>query len=223
MKINRVIIRTTGLFSMMLLSIFSYAQKTISEGILTYNISTSSSQAQADPLSGATSTVYLKGTLSRTDMLSPLGKETTIYDAKAGTGVILKEYSGQKLMITLTKENWISQNNKYEGINFVNTSETKKIAGYNCLKAIGKLKDGSTITVYYAPDITVNNKEYNQTFKNLPGLPVQYEFENGNLKFQYLLASANFSSVQVSKFDSPKAGYRVMTYDESRQGKKEGN
>jgi GLPGLI family protein len=209
---------------MTMLSAFSFAQKTISEGTIVYNISTQSNNksSQADPLAGATNTIYLKGGLSRTDMVSPLGKETTIYDAKTGSGVFLKEYSGQKLMITLTKDNWISHNKKFEGINFEITSETKSIAGYNCTKATAKLKDGSLMIVYYAQDINIINKEYNQIFKNLPGLPVQYEFESGKLKFKYSLASVNYAPVPVSKFDFPKSGYRVMTYDENREGKKEG-
>ena len=220
-----IIIRIAGLILMTMLSVFSYAQKTISEGTITYNISTQSDNksSQADPLSGATNTIYLKGSLSKTEMVSPLGKETTIYDAKTGSGVILKEYSGQKLMITLTKENWINQNKKFEGIVFINTSETKKIAGYNCTKATAKLKDGSEMIVYYTPEIIINNKEYNQIFKNLSGLAVQYEFENGKLKFKYTLASVDFGPLVVSKFDIPKSGYRIMTYDENRQGKKDEN
>ncbi len=198
----------------------TYAQKTISEGTFTYTISTQTENpSQTDPLSGATNTVSLKGSLSRTDMTSPLGKETTIYDEKNGTGIILKEYSGQKLMITLTKENWATINNKFDGINFISSNEIKTIAGFNCTKAIGKLHDGSTMVVYYAPDFIVINKNYNKIFKNLSGLPVQYEFQNGKLKFKYLLASINYGAVSVSKFDFPKSGYRIMSYDESRQGK----
>ena len=217
--------RITGLILMTMMNAFSYAQKTISEGTITYNISTQSDNksSQADPLSGATNTIYLKGSLSKTEMVSPLGKETTIYDAKTGSGVILKEYSGQKLMITLTKENWINQNKKFEGIVFVPTSETKKIAGYNCTKATAKLKDGSEMIVYYAPEVNINDKNYSQLFKNLPGLAVEYEFESGKLKFKYALASVDPGAVPVSKFDIPKSGYRVMTYDESRIGKKDAN
>ena len=48
-----------------------------------------------------TTTVYLKGNNSRTDMVSPLGKEITIFNSKSDNAVILKEFSGQKLMITL--------------------------------------------------------------------------------------------------------------------------
>ena len=224
MVINRFTLKLAGAaLSTFMISGLCNAQKIISEATLTYNISTRQDKLQADPLSGATNTIYLKGTISRTEMVSPLGKETTIYDTKTGTGVILKEYSGQKLMITLTRENWVSQNNKFEGITFTNTSETKIIGSYKCTKAIGKLKDGSIITVYYSPEIIINNKEYNQIFKNLSGLPVEYEFENGKMKFNYTLESANVGAVPNAKFDTPKAGYRVMSYDESRQGRKEGN
>ena len=205
------------------MSTFSYAQKTISEGTITYNISTQldNKSSQPDPLGGATNTIYLKGSLSKIETASSLGKETTIYDAKTGAGVVLKEYSGQKLMITLTKENWINQNKKFEGIVFVNTTETKKIAGYNCTKATAKLKDGSEMTVYYDPEINIKDKDFNQKFKNLPGLAIQYEFESGKMKFKYILASINLDPLQVSKFDIPKSGFRVMPYDENKQGKKD--
>lgn len=217
------IITVAEMLLMTFLHFFSYAQKTISEGTITYNISSQSENKlpQGDPLAGATNTLYLKGSLSRTDMISPLGKETTIYDEKNGLGVILKEYSGQKLMITLTRDNWISQNKKFEGIAFEITSERKSIVGYNCTKATAILKDGSVMTVYFAPDININNKDYNQAFKNLQGLPVQYEFKSGKMKFIYVLATIDLGPVPVAKFDFPKAGYRVMTYDENRQGKKE--
>src|SRR5207302_977465 len=185
-------------------------------------IQTGNSKPQmADALDGATTTVYLKGALSRTDMVSTLGNETTIHDSKTGNAVILKEYSGQKLMITLTGENWAAKNKKYDGVTFESTDETKTIAGYICKKATAKLKDGSTIVVYYTPDLNVMNKEYDQAFKNLPGLAMQYEFESGKLKFRYTVSKINFNPVQTAKFDFPKSGYRVMTYDENQQSKKQ--
>lgn len=215
-----IFFRTTIFLLSGIFSFNAYAQKTISEGTISYNLSSQSDNKSApDPLSGATNTIFLKGALSRADMVSALGKETTIYDAKLGTGAILKEYSGQKLMITLTKENWVNQNRKFEGIIFVNTAEIRNIAGFNCKKALGKLKDGSAITVFYATELSVNNKEYNETFKNLPGLPVEYEFQIGNLKFKYLLTGVDFGIIPAAKFDFPKAGYRVISYDENKKTK----
>ena len=121
-------------------------------------------------LDGATTTVYLKGNQSSTEMVSGLGSEATIYNAATGNGVILKDYSGQKLMITLTPQEWDKNNKKYEGITFENTGETADIAGFNCQKAIAKLKDGSSFTVYYTTDVNVSNKNYDYQFKTFRAL-----------------------------------------------------
>jgi hypothetical protein len=203
-----------------------YAQKTISEGTISYDILIQSKNDEtkvATGLNGAKTIIYLKGGLSRVDMSSSLGTETTIYNSKIGNAVILKEYSGQKLMITLTKENWETRNKKFEGITFIDGAETKIIEGYNCKYATAKLNDGSMLSVYYTPDLTVINKEFNQPFKNLSGFPMEYEIETKKLVFKYRLSELDFNPIPTSKFDYPKSGYRVMTYDENKKGKSEEN
>ncbi len=109
MKVYKSIIFFAGLF----LTLVSFGQKNLTDGTLIYNISveTGSNQPKmADMLDGATTTVYLKGDQSRTEMLSGLGSEATIHNATTGTGAILKDYSGQKLMITLTPQDWEKNN-----------------------------------------------------------------------------------------------------------------
>ena len=198
-----------------------FAQKAVSEATLSYNIAIqNATDAASTATTNAALTVYLKGSISRTDMTSSLGSEKTIYDAKAGTAVILKEYSGQKLMITLTKENWQEKNKKTRGVSFKELAEKKEILNYQCTKAIAKLNDGSTITVYYTKDLTVQNKEYDPLFKNLDGLPMQYEVESGKLKFTYTINKIDLNSIPQAKFDLPKTGYRVITYDENKLGNK---
>lgn len=213
MKICRIFFGLAVLF----FCSFSYAQKTLTEGTLVYNISveTGSNQPKmADMLDGATTTIYLSGNKSRTEMVSGLGSDATIFNATTGNGVILKDYSGQKLMITLTAEDWEKNNNKYQGITFENTGEISQIAGFSCQKAIAKLKDGSVFTVYYTKDVNVVNKDYDYQFKTLPGLPVQYEMQIGKMNFKFTLAKINYSSVSPSKFEIPSSGYRVLTYEE---------
>ncbi len=215
MKLFCAILLIAGIFS----SVNSFAQKNLLEGSLVYNISVETGSTQpkmADMLDGATTTVYLKGSLSRTEMVSGLGSEATIYNATTGSGVILKDYSAQKLMITLTPEDWSKNNKKYDGITFENTGETSAIAGFNCKKAIAKLEDGSSFTVYYTTDINVSNKDYDYQFKTLPGLAVQYEMQTGKMKFKFTLSKINYSIVPASKFEIPKSGYRVLTYEETK-------
>jgi GLPGLI family protein len=215
MKFHKAIFIISCLFSALICN----AQKTLSEGSIIYNISVETGSAEpkmADMLDGATTTVYLKGSQSRTEMVSGLGSEATIYNASNGSGVILKDYSGQKLMITLTPQDWEKNNKKYEGITFENTNETSNIIGFNCHKAIAKLKDGSTFLVYYTTDVIVTNKDYDYQFKTLPGLAVQYEMQTGKMKFKFTLSKINYASIPASKFEIPKSGYRVLTYEETK-------
>jgi GLPGLI family protein len=214
MKPQRLILFLIG----SVLAIPALAQKMMSEGTLVYTISvqTGSKEPQmADMFDGASTTIYLKGGLSRSDMVTALGTSTTIYDSRSGSGAVLKEYSGQKLLIKMNRNNWVDKNKKYEGITFTPTNETKTIAGYTCKKAIAKLKDGTSFTVYYTTDLTTENKEYDYQFKTLPGLALEYESTVGNLHVRYTASKINFDPVPAQKFAVPQSGYREMTYEES--------
>ena len=219
MKKVRRFILLAGLFAAF---VSANAQRNIAEATLVYDmvIQNGNNIQVGDALSGATTTVYLKGNNSRTDMASKLGKEVTIFNSKTDNAVILKEFSGQKLMITLTNENWIAKNKTYSNIKFELTNETKTIAGYNTKKAIARMADGKSFEVYYTPELVPANKEYDLTFSGLPGLAIQYEIESGKMKFRYTLAKINYEPVQVSLFDFPTSGYRVMTYEENQKLKK---
>ncbi|MEP7166030.1 MAG: hypothetical protein ABI741_15110 [Ferruginibacter sp.] len=201
----------------------SYAQKTVTEATLSYNISiesVSDKPSLSKSLDGATLTVSIKGTASRAEMVNSLGTESNLFDSKTGKGTILKEYSGQKLMITLTKENWAQKNQYFYNMKFTIDNTEQVIAGFKCRKATATLEGGKTFVVYYSTDIVTANKEYNNAFKNLPGIPVQYEQESGKLKFKYTLTGTSYDNIPASKFDIPKSGFRVMTYEENQQLKK---
>lgn len=199
--------------------IFVSAQKVVNEATIVYNMSVETGSGEpkmADMLDGATNTIYIKGNQSRSELVSSLGSEATIYDASSGKGVILKDYSGQKLMITLSPQDWEENNRKYQGITFENTGEILKIAGFECKKAIAKLKNGTSFTVFYTTDVDLTNKSYDAQFKTLPGLAVQYEMQSGKTKFKFTLAHITYTPVPLSKFEIPKSGYRVLTYSETK-------
>lgn len=213
--------------SFLLLGIFfaatkSFSQKQLSEAVVEYDISISSSKGDAlsDKLSGAKLSIYVRPGISRTEMESSLGTEANVYDNKAGKGFILKNYSGQKLMITLSKENWLQKNQWNNNLSFSIADETTEINGYSCKKATAQTADGKSFTVYFTPEISLANNQYNNAFRQLPGLPVQYEMQSGNLSFKYSLKKVAEQPVESSKFDAPKAGYRIMTFEENQQLKK---
>ena len=196
------------------------AQKRISELTLVYDAKVTTGNAEprmADAFDGASTTIYLKGPMSRSEMTSALFSSATIHDAKNGTAVVLREVSGQKLLIRMSAEDWKEKNAKYEGITFTNTDETKEIAGYKCQKAEAKMSDGSTFIVYYTPDIVPENKEYDYHFRDLNGLPLEYELTQRNLTIRYTVSRINLNPVPAAKFTIPTSGYREMTYEESKK------
>ncbi|MCW3119782.1 MAG: hypothetical protein JWM28_3864 [Chitinophagaceae bacterium] len=214
------ILKITGFLITFLIASNLFAQKAITEATISYDIVISNTNPKpqiADMLDGATSVVYLKGPSSRSEMISSLGTQSTIIEGKTGSVVVLKDYGEQKYMITMTAQNWKESNKKYEGVSFSFVEEYKTVAGYKCQKALGKLADGSTFTVFFTKDLVPQNKDFQYLNRNLPGLALQYEASFGKLMVTYTVSNINFNPVPVAKFDIPKTGYRVMSYEESKK------
>lgn len=196
-----------------------YGQKKLTEGTISYDIviNTNSDKPQAaDFLDGATSTVYIKGSKSRTEMVSSLGTQATIIDGKNSI-TVLKEYGTQKYMIPMTATQWKDANKKYDNVVFsYDESATKTILGYKCKKAVGQVSDGTSFTVWYTTDLAPESNDFQYANRSLPGLAMEYESNMGSLKVIYTVSKISFSPVPAAKFDLPKSGYRVLSYDESK-------
>lgn len=195
------------------------AQKKITEGTISYDIVINTGDASpqiADMFDGATSVVYIKGNQSRSEMISSLGTQSTIIDSKTGNVTVLKEYGDQKFMIPMAPAEWKDANKKYDNVTFSILDEYKTIAGYKSQRAIGKLKDGTTFTVYFTRELVPENRDFQYANKGLPGLAMEYESAMGNLKVTYTVANISFNPVPASKFDLPKSGFRIISYNESK-------
>ncbi len=197
------------------------AQKVLSEGTIVYftTVQTGSKEPQlADMFDGVTTTIYLKGNQSRSEMVTPLGTTVTLQNKATGVGVVLKEFGNQKIMINMTGNDWQEMNKKYEGIKFTddNTAPTRNILGYECKKATARLKDGNSFVVYYTTELVAENKEYDYQFKDLPGFPLEYESTAGNYKVRYTASKISFDPVPAQRFNLPKSGFRQMSYAESK-------
>ena len=214
MKNNRTIV----FFAILLLLCTGeiQAQKKIAEFTVVYNYTmTMAGKENAAP--GATHTLFVNGNMSRSEFNSPMISFSTIRDANSGSGAILRELSGQKLLIPMTADDWRDRNKRYDGLHYTITNETKTIAGYKCAKATAMTSDSLNITVFYTRDLVPDTKEFDPQFRGLEGLPLEYEIKKGNLTIRYILNSINMNPVPASKFDIPKSGYRVLSYEESKK------
>jgi GLPGLI family protein len=213
--------RITPVFVLLVISGSLSAQKKLTEATITYDIAITNNEDKpgaADMLDGATSIIYLKGNSSRSEMKSSLGSQATIIDGKSGNVTMLKDYGEQKYMIRLTPAEWAENNKKYEGITFTYLNEFKTIYNYSCQKAIGKINDSTRFTVYFTRELIPMNKDFEYMNRNLPGLAMQYESVRKGKVVTYTVSNIDYKPVSQMKFDPPKSGYRVMTYEESKAG-----
>lgn len=198
-----------------LLSISGFSQKMVTDGTVVYAVTVVKGKDQpgiAEAFDGASLTVSYKGAMARTDLRSSLRQQTVFYNSKDGSAVILKESGTEKYMINLTPAQWQQYNKKFSGVTFKPTGESKVLAGLNCVKATGVLKDGTTIEVYYSPDLKPIASGYEYAFRDLPGLPLQYEITTGNIVVRYLASSVQSAPVNASKFDLPTSGYKILDF-----------
>jgi GLPGLI family protein len=203
-----------SLFILVATPLLGKTQKRVGDLTLVYNSVITNTSDSSRKISSTTA-YYLKGNLSRAEVNSSQFSSVTIYDSKSGTGVILREVNGQKLLIRMNEENWNQKNSRYSDLTFAKTNETKTVAGYFCSQAKAVTAGGFEITVFYTRDLIPENKTYDPQFKNLDGLPLEFELQKGNIHIRYTLASINLNPVPASKFDIPTSGYREMTYEES--------
>jgi GLPGLI family protein len=195
------------------------AQKKFSEGSIVYNVTVNTNDPNpklADGFDGATNTIYVKGKLSRSELVSVFGTQSTIIDGRSGNVNVLKEYGDKRYIITMTPADWAEANEKYDSVTFTYENEYKTIAGYNCRKAIGKLKSGETFIVYYTTDLIPENQIFQYSNKSLPGLALEYESNMGKNKVTFSATKISFDPVPALKFELPKSGYRIMTYKQSK-------
>lgn len=186
-------------------------QRIVAECTVNYSISTDSTADAAfiETLKRSNKTVYIKGNDSRTNLVNPNFKQSTIYDKTSGEAIILREFGNNKVMTKLSNAQWLEKNKNFEGVALTATTETKNILGYECKKAILQTKDGRSSTIYYATAITPSVKEFEFQFKNVPGLVLEYELLEGDKKIKYTATKINLNPISATLFAEPTSGYRI--------------
>src|SRR5690606_17733918 len=95
-----------------------HAQKKLTEATIYYDIMVSTDNKtprKADMLDGSANIISVKGNMSRSEFVSSLGSQVTIYDDNAGTATNIRDYGNKKFLITYSAGEWKSYNRRYEG------------------------------------------------------------------------------------------------------------
>ena len=189
--------------------IFCQQQKIISDCTIAYSVNNSDSNTKND-FQNALKTVYIKGKQLRVDISSNSFNQTVFYNDNSGEATVLKSMGDTKYISAYNTLEWKNENAVYEGIAIFFSNNIRKILNYNCKEAVLQLKNGTSYTVYYVPDIIPSISENGFEFNSVPGLVLQYETAVHNQKIKYTATKIDFNPVPAFRFEIPKSGYKIL-------------
>jgi GLPGLI family protein len=201
----------------LLLSCISFAQNPF-EGSITYSITFDGLPAQAQAMMGNTDMkVFTKKGNTRTELNMLMMENITIYDAKTKTANVLMNLMGKKYCIKQKAEE-LEKDKEKQKSTITYSDETKKIASYTCKKAIITFSGSEvTTTVWYTEEIpnALNGDESMQDFKNLKGMPMEFEVQQPEQGFTMKMLATKVlkENVDDAKFIVPE-GYTETTKEE---------
>lgn len=187
------------------------------EGVIQYTISYENLPAEMEEYksmlpSEAISTI--KGHMFKMEQPLSMGmKQVTIMDNEAESGVLLMDMMGKKNAIVLDKESREKFEEDQPDPEFEYYSETKKIAGYDCKKAIMTMANGEEkveLEVYYTEEIAGSG--INQ-MRGLKGFPLEYSTAMGQFIMTLTAESVDEKKVSDEAFTIPE-GYEHITFED---------
>jgi len=195
------------------------AQQRFSDGEITYAVDITLPEGvpagAADAYQGSQLVYAFKNYRFRSDMHIGNRVYTNIRNSRTNTAVTLIDAGPAKYLIRLNPQQLAEESASTQAEQFTDAGEGGEIAGYACRQAIGKLKDGSTFTVFYTPSIMPENTAYNKRFAGLKGMPLKFEMTTSRgIKMTMTATHVSLAPQPSAKFDAPTSGYREMTYQE---------
>ncbi|MBI1182729.1 hypothetical protein GC194_00550 [bacterium] len=152
----------------------------------------------------------VKGNKLRMSQQSMGGEQIIIVNQATGKGYVLLNIMGNKLALETTAND--QELIGLSGTSVELTKDSKKIAGYNCKKAI-IINDSAENVVYYTPDFANPVANDNSRLQQFPGLPLYLKTTQQGTTIELTAQEVKEESVSDALFEIP-AGYTITSQDE---------
>ena len=151
--------------------------------------------------------IFIKGNSCKTILKTPQLTQTLIFNTQQDTAIILKEIGLNKMLQYIL----------YTSMNPVNLVSAKKnsfistILNYPCASITLTWADGNTMEVVYTTDILPTVTVYEQAFKEIPGLVLNYQLttKEGN-RILYSATKVDLSPITLNVFEVNKNNYQQI-------------
>lgn len=197
----------------------AFSQQPFSDGEITYAVKVDlppgTSAETAATFAGSRLVWTFKNYLFRYEM--QVGRTTymNIRNQRDRSAVTLIDQGPDKYLIRMSAADLARESARYGDITYTDTDSSRQIAGYLCKKAMGRSASGRPFTVWYAPALLPEFRDYSARFKNLKGIPLEFEMTNSHqVRMVMTATSVNIAPQPMAKFHVPTGGYREITYRE---------
>jgi GLPGLI family protein len=198
-----------------------YAQKPGSpfRGVINYKVSYPDSKMEASQQAMLPQTikVSLSGNKTRIEVAMASLSQIILLDSDQKTTTILLDLMGQKVAMKPNKKT--ERTDSKEPVIKI-LPETKEIAGFLCKKAeisFGDEKSKATpLIVYYTESIGNNKIFYENEYRTLPGIPMEFQYKMQGMNMLLTASSVEKGKVTNREFEVPSE-YKEMTPEQLRE------
>lgn len=189
------------------------------KGTITYQISYPDANLDASQLAmlPKTMTLVMNGNKTKAELQMREMNQILIMDSDAKTTVVLVDINGQKAAIK--PKTGAQRPNAKEPVTEP-TTETKEIAGYVCKKANIHFGDerskNNPSVVYYTEDLGSNKVFYDNEYKNITGLPLEFKYKMQGMNMLLTATRIEKGKVSNKEFDVP-SDYKESTPEDLRR------
>ncbi len=180
-------------------------------GYIKYNMSYTESSMTKEELEmmPEETEMWFKGDLVKLRMPMGMGMQSDVLILKDKV-VLLMDLMGNKLAMESTKTEVEKQNSdsKKAVVKLVD-GETKKVAGYDCKKAILSTPDEKDMIVWYSDKIKSNGSWYFQ-MSEIKGFPLEFSMKTGEISVRMTAKEVRMENVADAEF-TVSSDYKVMS------------
>ena len=190
-------------------------ENNLTEGLIEYNAEVVDQNHPMAGLAPSTATVKFKKNKVQLEM-STMGifNTTFISNPAQKTLTQMVKFMDLKNACIQRECDLVDENKNYE-LNFIETKEIKKIAGYNCKKVKVDMVNnpGVSFDVYYTTELGMDSINNIGPYKKIKGMLMQYRLKKLGLEMCFTATSVKKEEIKEDVFEVP-AYYKIVTRTE---------
>lgn len=174
----------------------------LSEGKIVYKLDLGKTEMdflQKQLFESAKLTIAFKDALMKTEFDMTMVGTTIIADANTKTGLMLMSIMGNKTAARMTAKEFEEKDKGKYTVEYLD--ETKEIAGYKCKKAVIKLENGGSLSLFYTDDIQPAKLNTDFTYEGVNGFPLEMQVDMNGMVITMMASKVDGSPLPADYFN----------------------